>query len=63
MENEDATICDNIFCLHNVAMSELCSWNKTRCSMYEIDPVTEDNGDGFSVINCQARLKYVRMGW
>lgn len=60
---ENTTVCDNIFCLHNVSLSKLCSWNKTRCEMYEIDPVAKDNPKGFSVINCPCRLKYINMGW
>jgi len=58
--------CENEFCLHYAANepSMISDWNKTRCSMYEIDPFDANElreFPGFRTDTCAARQRYVKM--
>lgn len=56
--------CDNIFCLHFVGNGEgLSSWNKTKCSYYEIDPHYKGNPNGIKIENCEALKRFKKYGW
>jgi len=43
---------------------QISEWNKTNCSMYEIDPFDEkENKTGFKIEDCSALEKFKRLGW
>ena len=49
-------ICHNEFCLHHFSNSfgEMEEWNKTGCSMHEVDP------EEFKIEDCPALKKYIK---
>ena len=57
--------CENVLCLHNIVnkYGTFPEWNKTDCSMYEIDPCTESNPEGFKIQDCPALKTYRKFGW
>ena len=60
--------CENEFCCHHVTNTPggVSDWNKTKCSLYEIDPYdpkerTEEGLEGIRIDTCPARIKFVKM--
>ena len=58
--------CENEFCHHHEVNSNgtIASWNKTKCSMYEVDPYEPDvqrEFPGFRTDTCQARIRFMKM--
>jgi len=58
-------VCENIFCINHASndVGMISEWNKTKCSLFEIDPYEKKNPEGIRVDTCKARLKYKQMGW
>lgn len=58
--------CNNEFCIQHEVMryGTISKWNKTRCTLFEIDPYEPGkNETGIRIDTCPARLRYEKMGW
>lgn len=58
--------CDNEFCINHKVQDfgTLSEWNKTKCTLFEIDPYEPGkNETGIRIDTCPARKRFKRMGW